>query len=75
MKKKPAVNNKVLIYVIIAIIILIVAFFAFKGINKTAEKQGVGKNADINNIDVGDNPDVGVDDFNTLQVSQEEITT
>lgn len=29
---------------------------------------------EISNLDVGDNPDIGVDDLNSLPASQEEIT-
>ncbi len=72
---KPAMNNKVLIYVIIAIIILLIIFFVFKGINKPIEKQATGKASDIDNIDIGANPDIAVDDFDSLQVSQEDIST
>ncbi|MDO8509093.1 MAG: hypothetical protein Q7S27_05415 [Nanoarchaeota archaeon] len=72
-------SNK-LIWIVSIVIILGILFFAFKGGDKeesnindndqTADDQEVNE---IDGLDVGDNPDIGVDDFNSLLVSQEEI--
>ncbi len=72
-------NNKIWIWVIVAVIAILVLFFVFKGAKKgdtgtiTPPGDGVGGSADINSLDVGENPDTGVDDFSTLDVSQEDI--
>ncbi len=66
--------------VVILIIALLVLFFMFKGGKEEAgtggQQPGTGQQAgdEISNLDVGDNPDIGVDDLNSLPASQEEIT-
>ena len=76
-EKKGKGSNK-WIWVIAIIVLLLVLLFAFKG-NKQETTGGTGTNVpetgDINSLDVGNNPDVGVDDFNSLQVSQTAISS
>ncbi len=80
-------KSKTWIWVILGIIVLVVLFYMIRGGNKGASNtntERVGGNnlptnnqqgvSDINSLDVGNNPDVGVDDFNSLQTSQEDIS-
>lgn len=74
------------LWVVIIIIVLVVLFFLFRSPSPEKEKIGAGTSGekvagggavntgDIGALDIGENPDVGVDDFNSLQVSSEEIT-
>lgn len=77
-------SNAWLWIVIIVIIAIVVLFFLFKGGEETGGKKDSGKVAgpngrlpvpdDIEPLDIGENPDVGVDDFSSLEISSEEIT-
>lgn len=69
-------NSRILIWAIIIVIVLVVAFFMFKGGNKegTSITDKTAQQDEISSLDVGENPDIGVDDLNSLQVSEEEIT-
>ena len=66
-------------WVVIGVILFVVLFFVFRGSEKTVKGNGEvtppEKTDDISNLDIGENPDLGVDDFNSLQISQEEITS
>ncbi|MBI2449643.1 hypothetical protein HYV49_05095 [Candidatus Pacearchaeota archaeon] len=66
-------NNKILIWVIVAVIIILLLFFIFKGGKNGEETTTTSTTVDIDTLDVGDNPDTGVDDFSELDVSQEDI--
>ncbi len=75
------------LWVVIAVIVLIVLFMWFRkpaGDNTGKPGEVMEKETpqpttappladDISGLDVGGNPDVGVDDFNTLPASQEPI--
>lgn len=74
-KAKTNINNKILIWAIIAIILLLVLIFVFKGIGQNGAGGDKTSEGDIESLNVGDNPDLSVDDFDSLQVSQEEIST
>lgn len=77
-------KSNVWIWVAVVVVVLIILFFMFRGGEEAGtekqpgtENQGTtGQQAEdeINSLDVGANPDLGVDDLNSLQVSQEEIT-
>jgi len=71
-KNKAGKKRNVWIWIVI-IIILLVLFFAFRG-DKGGETGGESAD-EITALDVGDNPDLGVDDFNSLEVSQEDIVS
>ena len=77
-EKKPIsskpMNNKILIWIIVAIIILIALFFIFKAALKEGNISNKA-NTNIDSIDIGVNPDIIVDDFNSLPISEEEINT
>ena len=89
MNNKNAETKKWIWIVVIAVVLLIL-FFMFRGGNKeVGDKKGSGNVAGPNGevpvlpvpdeidgleADMGGNPDLGVDDLNALQVSQEEIT-
>lgn len=67
-------NNKMWMWIVIAVIVLLVLFFIFKGAKKGEKIILPGQaTADINSLDVGDNPDIAVDDFGSIDVSQEDI--
>jgi len=77
-EKKEETKSNMWIWVVLAIIVLVILFFSFKG---GKEPQGTaqptpapsGADASIENLDVEDNPDIGVDDLNGIQISEEEI--
>lgn len=75
--KEAKSNNKIWIWIIVAVIVLLVLFFIFKGGKKEEGGTTTGgagaENTDIDSLAVGDNPDTGVDDFGTLDVSEEDI--
>ena len=69
-------NSRILIWAIIIVIVLVIAFFMLKGGNKegTGITDKTPQQDEISSLDVGENPDIGVDDLNSLQVSEEDIT-
>ncbi len=69
--KSVAKKKNTWIWVIVIIVALLILFFAFRG-DKSLEEE---TSDDITALDVGDNPDIGVDDFNSLQVSQEDLVS
>ena len=76
-KKKGRGNNK-WIWAVAIIIVLFVLIFAIKGNKKIETTSGDGnvqETGDINSLDIGDNPDIGVEDFNSLPSSQEAISS
>ncbi|MEK6843810.1 MAG: hypothetical protein AABX83_00100 [Nanoarchaeota archaeon] len=76
-KKKGRGNNK-WIWAVAIIIVLLVLIFAIKGNKKIETTSGDGnvpETGDINSLDIGDNPDIGVEDFNSLPSSQEAISS
>ena len=72
-------KGNMLVWIIVIIVVLLILFFMFRGGKEagTKEQQSeIGRQQpgdEISNLDAGDNPDLGVDDLNSLQVSQEEI--
>ena len=72
-KQSGMVNNKILIWIIVIVVVLLILFFVFRGGKKGGEGGTATQPAGIDNIDVGENPDTGVDDFGILDVSQEDI--
>lgn len=72
-KNKAGKKSNTWIWVIVIIIALLILFFAFRG-DKGGETGGESAD-EITALDVGDNPDLGVDDFDSLQVSQEDIAS
>ena len=78
-------KGSVWIWVAVIVVVLVILFFMFRGGEEAGvEKklpgtgnQGTGGQQqagdEISSLDVGANPDLGVDDLNVLQVSQEEI--
>ena len=75
MEEKEGKTNR-FIWTIAIIVIIIILMFMFRGNKKetTGTPATTQEIADINTFDVGDNPDVEVDDFNSLQVSQTDIS-
>ncbi len=68
-------DNKVLMIAVIVITALVVLFFVFRSFDKVGD-SGIGElEEEIDAIDVGDNPDIGVEDFGSLEVSQEEVAS
>ena len=66
-------KGNALLWIAIILIVLVVLFFIFKGLSPA--KEEVGKEVgDLNSLDVGENPDLQVDDFDSFQVSSGEIT-
>ena len=74
-------KSNVWLWIFIAIIVLIVLFYVFRAPKETKERTSVGEKItppniepdDITVFDIDDNPDIGVDDFNSLEVSEEGI--
>ena len=68
-------KSRTLTWAIIIVIILVIAFFMFRNTDKggTGITDKTTQQDEINNLDVGENPDVGVDDLNSLSVSEEDI--
>jgi len=79
-------KSNIWVWAAVIVVVLVILFFMFRGGEEAgAEKklpgtgnQGTGGQQqagdEIDSLDVGANPDLGVDDLNSLQVSQEEIT-
>lgn len=78
-------GNAWLWIIIILIIAIVVLFFLFRSPSPEKEKPGSGADGgegsgggaegdELEALDIGENPDVGVDDFSSLEVSSEEIT-
>ena len=75
--KKATGKKDSMIWIIAAVIIiaLVVLFFAFMSFDKGGDGGTDSLEEDIDSLDVGDNPDVGVEDFSSLEVSQEEVAS
>ncbi len=67
-------KRKSLLGVVIIIIALIVLFFVFKNLSPEEKITKGTEVGDLNSLNVGENPDLEVDDFNALQISNEEIS-
>lgn len=77
-------KSNIWIWAAVVVAVLVVLFFMFRGGDEagTGKQPGTGNQGtggqqagdEISSLDVGGNPDLGVDDLNSLQVSQEEIT-
>ncbi len=72
--KSDKKKNNAWIWLAVAVIavVLILAFYATQKAGDKIDKQ-LGE--DIDSLDVGDNPDIVVDDFDSLEVSEEDITS
>ena len=69
-------DNRILVIATIVIIALIVLVFVFMGLKSDGDseiEEGEGEVETL--LDVGDNPDLGVEDFSSLEVSEEEINS
>ena len=70
-------KNKVWLWTLIILIVAVFLIFAIKSYSKESktpltQKEQI-KISNIESLEIGENPDIGVDDFSGLQISQEEI--
>ena len=68
-KKETKKKSNTWIWIVIAIAVVLILFIALKNYNVNDGEAA----DDISGLDIGENPDLGVDDINSLQVSQEDI--
>lgn len=70
-------KNKVWFWIIIVVIMVAFIFLALKSYKKDVPAPLTNeekiKVTNIEGLVIGENPDIGVDDFSGLQVSQDEI--